>query len=830
MNTNDLIKIKLSNIESLLSYNIDSKILPVQSTTQNNGIRTIIANLGEYLSLEDANLIPSNLYSKINELYSLFVQYEKICNAYHNSKEHDLEGLKNTLNEIEMYKKFLKTTISEIATLNLFFKNTEIISSEAKNIIEDGITLPVQSKTLLRPNSLKLRIDSFLRTGTKEDSLINSDLSSITNSNKNDLYSIYSPNSSTLSFAIEFHYEIPTIVNEIEVYVQKKKGQSFSYSVVDGDKDKIVFQSNLAKGIFLPILSKKIVIEFLVQGEETFDISEISFFSTKYKNSFTLTSIKLPSLSNHLLSLEKTTLKNEIGENIFSIEGNISNKKLFPFREEKGLAGPYVDPNIQVEIKIDDTLQLKSLLNENNIEPTLALTTANSELGIINVFYKNKGKEIASSSQTTWPSIPLPYPYINKEIDIKINNKSIDTYTNDAQYNLSVAPGGYALSGPTVEQGAIMEYSLPGLPSVFKDTSEQIVVPFLAPGSTVKYKVATDLKEELIPVNFNSSLSVFLKEHVQELSFIGTNIDPLVYTKKKHYISSLGAGEWSISYKEGILKVDSAFKDYNISYVKIKYLDTKTFEQKCQSLDGSFYPGKDINIFQVKQTLTPDVISSSSLYYSLDKNRSRNSIYKDRKLTYPKGICLCKGGISIPGYKEVPFINGKQEFITQTRIEEIFDLSGTLGNIITLIPRFNSFENINIDEAELETYPPLQNRKLTELPSEEGDYMLTDSLLRIYTTDPSSYGIVSVSAWENFSEKLFSIDYQTNTLYLSSLNSPAEVYTSYVLIDFLEYELAETIPFSENLNEKQYYLKYISDNDLSSYYSPIFVSLNVGLI
>lgn len=837
MNIKDAINQKILNIESLLSYQIQGQIVPGLEQTGPLEIKTPLFNLGNQLTLDEAKGYVQRIYQEELELVRLTNIYEKLFKVYYNAKEYDIETIKGHLKEYQTYSRYLDTSLNGIRTARMLLSDPMWSTALFKNKIEDGITLPILSSTKIQPKSLQVKIDSAIRLGSKEDETLQASPSSLVNNNKEDIFTVYNIEGKDFSFLLDCKFSSTFVFNCLQTWKINKIGQTVNLQVTNGKTSKLLYSGPLSnKIIFTPEITNNIVLRFEVKGPATFDLFEIEFLSNRYKDTLDLTSAKIPNLNGRLLSFEGILTREQSDTNIFKTEVNILGQILKSFSSEEKLAGPFTDPVIQAKITYQDKGKLRNELQESQLKRTKEFNNADTAVCISNVVFstaKPKEEIATRENQTTWKPIPILVPGLENFFEVKINNKAIlsNQVTLDPENpnTISYTENGYVIETNPLSIGSRLEYNLPVLPSSFEDKTNTLFIPDLATGSNVMFKVATEIKTKKIPVNLAVQKTYQLPQYSQSLKFLNGNTVVNLSTDQTLYPLEVVTGKWSMDFKNGILKFGSALN--TITHIEVTYLAMQSVNRTNTSLTGNLYLQESQNKIFSNRHLCHNTLYSNSDFYSIDKNKTIYLSGGSQKISYPKTITLVKEGVSIPSFKEVSFIDGQREFLTSLRKRERYQYKSYISNVVKLEAQGSFFSGIDFTNVLVITPSNLLSKKATlaELSS-IGDYYITTTELYVKTNNPEQFDTVLIEVNATETNKLFSIDYNSNTLYLSASAEGIEVETKYSLVEFCEYELGFNTEYKPTLKESEFFITQNQSVDLVEYFTPEFAAIEIGLI
>ena len=855
----DLIKKKILEIEAKVSNNINLDLSVRDNLEDNNSIPSIKRHSMLYTSNTQKAI--DSVVSEISVLEMLVKDINKLAGTYYNSKEYQLNTLKQRYDLLKIRKEGLLSLDLGIKKIDFMLNDKRLLlAGNEYEFYDNGITFRAKSITKVIPVSFSIGSDSNVVVGSRSNRLTNSNPDSLFSINPNDIFSVHRRDTSDLEIYFDFKFtRSKEIINEIKLKFLEKPKQDIYIEIYDVRTEELIFSGNLyGERIILkkPVMTSQLEMYIKSKGiqENELSILEIAFFKKRYlsnlennKTGLEVTTANLPSLSSKLLTLENFNLEYDNQKDFLDVRVKANNETLNSLASEEKLRGPYIDPSLHIECVLKNLDQLISYVGDKEYKKSTSFPSGN-DYKIFQSYLTEDPYTISSSLQNrTTYSYDVPAPSIEDFLQVEANDKVSYRITDNSavqenSYKIDFIRNRYRIETSQMQSASEIKITCTGTPTYIETigNDQGIVFPWLGLGTDVslEYPTAFQTSRTFVNTSDNKFINLNAKNICKLILSNGFGVVETAVEKPFGY--PLSSNEYSCDYQNGVIEKGSeiegtfvydfvstevtSFTLSNQNYIqrlgRIKN-NLKILDKKVKLSDSPFL---HILSFHRKKILE-DGKYTTNIKFDIDKG----------KIFFPSTISLVKGSILLQDLEEsreeVAFYNGYDELNKQEENTVFYRYIGSEEKIHRYGGLASSISNLlNISIAD----PVFQTRKLdNSFLSEEGDYAFVGNFLYVYTGSITRPDTVGVTYKVTTTSNKFSVDYLNNIVYSNNLSEDTLLGFSYSFFKLKDFELAIEVEKRKELKNKEYIA--IPSNteelaDLASYFTPIIKSLSIGII
>jgi hypothetical protein len=864
------LKKKILDIEAKIS---NSSLLDSTEALTVDGVETTSIVRHSFLEVESISSDFDNLNKQISDTLSVMKDADKLFVYFFNQKEGQISALNDRYMRMDLKEKILRSLeggpIKNVISLN----DSSLISpTKTFEITSSGISFPLVSTRRVVPDKITILRDSNISIGDSQDSSVRSMREALTSVDQNDVFSVHRKDKADLKLSFFCEFSKKEIINEIVLSVIRKEGQKISIRIQEEENGKILEEIEYKDSeIYLkkPTNTNKIYITVTAKatGVNQIDFKELSFYSKQYKKQGTFSTIGMPLLSNKYLTFEDLKLKDPSHLDFLNIQVRANGEKLDRLSSELESRGPFKDPIITIDYSLKDDATVFNLVGSYKYRIGSYSGPSDVYKSFVKIATHNPFTIKETRVEGNTKVIPVPVAGLENFFDVFLNGvrcvRCFGTITTGYQYRIAFTGNGYKLNFLRLENEADLVVYINSVPSYYENNN--FVFPSLGLGTKVVANVAGQTFVRKVILQKDENNSVLLKtNYIQSIRFLSESNTEYNCTEKE-LNSTLGSSEYSIDYVNGILYLGPGISGscevtgLN-THVNSGLLDDESLSLAApDKTEGFSYSSRLSNLSFNKGNIF-GYQKYNGILGGVDANA--NTV---RTIKIPSFLSLHKKSVQLTcstfSKKEVEYIDGITELEIENYTYEYYDYLPAEVNPDYYVYSLRDGSSLAGKQFSFESSKLLSRKAIASTSSStlnalkplivaalqmSGDYYVlglnaeVEACKYLYVKKESSAPpsfTYEVKIFENVSDRYFSVDYTTNTIYTKNLpafisesGSLSFIYSSLYLSEFTIAKSIEnkTSPEGEEYNAIVYNRE--ESKALLPYFTPILESLSVGTI
>lgn len=803
--------------------------------------------------------------SEIKDLQDIILDFDRLSVFFHNTKEVQLNFLKERFEVLALRKNALASLQTGIRLGILPLNEKKILKlSDTYEVLQQGLTFPLASApTKATPAIVTFVADSNIKIGNILNPLQSSRKEAMFSSDQNDLFSVYREDQADLVFAFNILFDRNEIVNEIEFEVIPKTGQRLTLLLTDKVTGEVLYGDAYQKLILFeqPRYLKEVSIKVTATAIQVnqIDIKELSFYKRQYAKELTVETVPMPSFSNKFLTLEKVELASDMQKDILDFSVKVNGKVLNSLASEQQVQGPFRDPSFTISCKIKDTKSLIKYLGKPKYKILMASDSPTETRTFIKPFTSTTVNLVQARDTAVDVFLPLPIEGMESFIDVALNGVNcrralLGETLSTKQYYIEYTGAGYTIQFPSLVAQDMVKVKINSLPSYME--KNKIFFPKLGLGTSATIFYATNIKKKRVrSFNYENNFINLNQQNIQRVAFIDITNNEINSLVEKPLHSTLNNTEYAVDYKAGLVYLGVAF----LGEIEVTYFETNMVNNLFDTEEREATLPGDIQVFEYNGPLAGLAMDSSKVngnpIFGFQRS-NRISTKIDPTLTIvqlAKFMTLHKGTISLydstSSKKEVPYIDGHTELYGKNIEYDFYDYLKTesgwhfyclrSGNFATPISDCNLvFESsFMIERKEFTT-------TLSDTLVNDGDYFLNTNTYQypkgtlLYVKNAGFPNIpatsIRVKIEKNTSEDLFSVNYMSNTIHTKRLSGVGgSISFKYSTVYLEDFTIAFEVLDKKELEPNEYKVFVYNKEDIEAlipYYTPLIKTVSIGII
>lgn len=798
--------------------------------------------------------IMANLEGMMTDLNRLQIKF-------YNNREVQMGLMKDRVEVLHLRRKLLSSLETGIRSGLLCLNDKKMLKvGNSYEIDSNGISFPLIEQKRIVPVSVVFSRDSNVRMGMLGNEFLNSRVQAIHTESQNDTFSAHRTDLEDIYISFTSKLGRMEIINEVDFAWIEKPGQTISLTIKDSLTGRILHDKPVAESIIkldYPVETNEIAVEIKATAIEAnqLDIKELSLYQRKYKDTLKIETVALPSFSNKYLTFENVKYKVDYHKDFLDTTVRVKDFKLNSLASEEQIGGPYKDPVFVIESKLKNKANILNYLQKPSYTFTKLVPSEPNyktflELATAKEFSLTQEKQGSNSIYMI-----LPIPGMECFIDVSVDGVSFVRRLSsevlwDKEYFIQYTGTGYLLTFNSLPWKSVVTCKVTSMPSYID--KDKIYFPYAGLGTQIAVSYAKDIKKKRIAIVTSDGNILDLKaKNIQRVAFIDRNgVENTSYSEKR-ISDTLGANNYAIDYKSGLLYFGSGIS----GFAEVTYLLPANTSSIVLYEEKDIPCPNDIEVFEYSGLLSTFDISSTEInnshIFGYQKyNRILGKVNAELgMIQLPNFISLHKGSISLGDLtlkkKEVEYIDGTSELYNKEIESNYYDYEKTESG--WHVYKFRSADlPVPYEKCNIVFESPFIIERKSTLGTiiNSGDYLLNEETVvapratLLYVKNPGFPTVPAASIKarieKDISDDVFSVDYSSNVIYTKNLEDFAgDIKFKYSTFRLYQFSLALEVD-REDVASGNVYYSYINNiktgERLLSYFSPTFESISIGII